>query len=793
MATPAPAVDTATLCKTLHRVLGIDIQPHALAAGLRIHMSALYKARRHHECQLLVDLYDKLGIKQNDFVQRMKGLLIKWHPIAQPDLVQQLVTDPASVKVLPPLPARPSPTKTTSVKPAVKKPSAAALAETIKKASDFHYHAIANGKALTVTTVSYSQTAHVERAALLRFKFLDAQGQELPPTHQLDLHPTLGNFAYLNNGTKTAPARTELNFSLPEGAKQLGIAFVRSRQDVQTELLQAIDVKETESVQTTTGSAFHRISSDHAPQPQDAVTHKLVYFEKKTCVTFDNTAASDEVTYTVSPHHTYELSTTVYRQLNQTSKPALLAIKILDGNGQSLSIHAKGVSSSARFGSYAYIEGGKNKLAITMPEAAASLHVKVVPWHADDFCVGLPQDIKLISIPKEAIDQKIRKAIDRVLAQAKKSQQLVIVYTGTKRIGEANRANRSMMFARLLESMQIPTIYTYAISPGETRFDADSDFLVQVPLEQFAKHSTTIIADADVENKILIGSLPDAELCRLIGLAKYMGWKTVYECRDDWEEFAAVGSTKWYEDNFEQFAVSHCTKTFCVSPALQRKMQLFTDEPEKVLLSPNGTTIDFVNHSKIYRTRRQKEGTPQPPIIGYFGHLTDHWFDWQALCQTAQHLPDIRFEVIGFDFADRDVPANMHYLGSKTHEEIIAIANRWAIGLIPFKSGRLARSVDPIKIYEYLSLGLITVTTPMGAVNTYPLTFTYNDGGLTNAIKRALAYMPTAQDWKQVEQLLAGATWRHRLIHLLEKSGFEWQSARKRSLPSTKTKKRQAQ
>ncbi len=80
-------------------------------------------------------------------------------------------------------------------------------------------------------------------------------------------------------------------------------------------------------------------------------------------------------------------------------------------------------------------------------------------------------------------------------------------------------------------------------------------------------------------------------------------------------------------------------------------------------------------------------------------------------------------------------------------------------------------SVDPIKIYEYLALGLKVVSTPMGAIHEYPLTFLFDEFGLTQAIERALAYKPTQLDWRKTDDLLSQATWRARLISMLERSG----------------------
>ena len=34
-------------------------------------------------------------------------------------------------------------------------------------------------------------------------------------------------------------------------------------------------------------------------------------------------------------------------------------------------------------------------------------------------------------------------------------------------------------------------------------------------------------------------------------------------------------------------------------------------------------------------------------IVGYFGHLTDSWFDWDSMIKIAESRPDYIFEIIG--------------------------------------------------------------------------------------------------------------------------------------------------
>src|SRR5581483_3842643 len=61
--------------------------------------------------------------------------------------------------------------------------------------------------------------------------------------------------------------------------------------------------------------------------------------------------------------------------------------------------------------------------------------------------------------------------------------------------------------------------------------------------------------------------------------------------------------------------------------------------------------------------------------------------------------------------------------------------------LVPFLDLPLTRAVDPVKLYEGLAAGLPVISRRLPAVERWPgpLVYVYDEGGLENAIERALA------------------------------------------------------
>lgn len=88
-----------------------------------------------------------------------------------------------------------------------------------------------------------------------------------------------------------------------------------------------------------------------------------------------------------------------------------------------------------------------------------------------------------------------------------------------------------------------------------------------------------------------------------------------------------------------------------------------------------------------------KERTPGGPA-GYFGTVA-YWFDHEAVPHTAQ--------LIG--------PGTES--GPMSYDKIPQIASQWGCGLIPFKDMVLTQSTNPVKLYEYMALGLPIVASDL--------------------------------------------------------------------------------
>ncbi len=110
------------------------------------------------------------------------------------------------------------------------------------------------------------------------------------------------------------------------------------------------------------------------------------------------------------------------------------------------------------------------------------------------------------------------------------------------------------------------------------------------------------------------------------------------------------------------------------------------------------------------------------PRVGFFGGLDDYVVDLNLLVATAQALPDVNLVLIGDATCDMEpltsLP-NVHWLGYQPYQRIPSLGRGFDVALMPWLDNEWIRFANPIKLKEYLALGLPVVSTEYPEVETY--------------------------------------------------------------------------
>jgi hypothetical protein len=419
----------------------------------------------------------------------------------------------------------------------------------------------------------------------------------------------------------------------------------------------------------------------------------------------------------------FDLIGTIRGADSEPANATLANFLFFDENGDEIrGVEPGGLYRSKTVGWYSYLnhdsETGVFNVEFEPPNATAKVVVGFRLWNSKKKLL-IEEDVDI----RPSTLEEFNRDLQRFLVDVSQSdaKEVVFMFSGTTYVQEL-RANRPIRLTRDLLSRGIPVIFNYhRWRRTEESPPYQGDLLLQVPIDITQKILGDIAKfDLGDRRKIFVVSYPHPTIPKILNRFRINGWSTIYDARDEWEEFEKVGQAKWYRTFNENYIVHNVDHVTAVSWPLAKKLDNFNpSKPVEVV--PNALSPHFLSTGYKWKGDKQVR-------VGYFGHLTDSWFDWDALIEIAKKRPKFEFEIIGHSEPDNlVVPSNINILGPKNHSEINEIAAKWSVAIIPFKMGPLADGVDPIKIYEYMALELPTVSFRMPQIDTYPCTITVDN------------------------------------------------------------------
>ena len=207
------------------------------------------------------------------------------------------------------------------------------------------------------------------------------------------------------------------------------------------------------------------------------------------------------------------------------------------------------------------------------------------------------------------------------------------------------------------------------------------------------------------------------------------------DAMDNYPEFY-TGCSKYSMESVIDELASRVSRIFISSEALSCR---FKSRESKLSLLRNACDPDVLPSAGAMRHDEDH------PILGYIGTI-GHWFDWTLLLDLAKANPFARVRLLGpiYSPPTKPVPGNVDLLPACDHAVAMEVMQNFTAGLIPFKDNDLTRSVDPIKYYEYRSLGLPILSSRFGEMTSRegePGIF-FIDGSVnfTLQIQKALSY-----------------------------------------------------
>jgi GT2 family glycosyltransferase/glycosyltransferase involved in cell wall biosynthesis len=138
----------------------------------------------------------------------------------------------------------------------------------------------------------------------------------------------------------------------------------------------------------------------------------------------------------------------------------------------------------------------------------------------------------------------------------------------------------------------------------------------------------------------------------------------------------------------------------------------------RVLFLDHGVDLAHFERGAVHPAIEQ---VPRPRA-GFFGGLDDYTVDFQLVVAAARRMPEVSFVLVGAangDISELLDESNIHWFGQRPYEEIPAFGSGFDVALMPWLDNEWIRNSNPIKLKEYLALGLPIVSTPFPELEHY--------------------------------------------------------------------------
>lgn len=451
----------------------------------------------------------------------------------------------------------------------------------------------------------------------------------------------------------------------------------------------------------------------------------------------------------------------------KSSAPVLMSFK--DAEGKPLPPIAE-LAQSPALGPFVPLNGEKGveeqtSQVLEIPQQAASLHLEGVDWG---------KKTPVITAPVELLFPTDELTVTQFIQSIPNDEPLIIIDTTAPPLGHKTLSLRPNNLTMAYERLGAWVIFI-PFGSIQDQVHHHSERVFQIDRANFDHMIQTAVENRDPRHSYFIcSSFPSLQSLASVNYLRTRGWGTMYECRDDMEEFNRVGYSKWYSTALERGMLLNVDQVVSVSTALDQKLLSMAPAVKIHDVIPNAVNQHVIDTSAHLRTEEALAERQESNLVGYVGHLTESWFDWPAIEEVANRLPHLEFEIIGHGAPDNLVlPSNVKLLGAKSHEELPEIVARWKVALIPFKDMPLTRSVDPNKIYEYFAWGLRCVTAPMGMVEKYPSTWVYqNVDEFVSMLDEASSSEFTPGELDTLREFVKTASWDDRAHQMFEKLGI---------------------
>lgn len=179
---------------------------------------------------------------------------------------------------------------------------------------------------------------------------------------------------------------------------------------------------------------------------------------------------------------------------------------------------------------------------------------------------------------------------------------------------------------------------------------------------------------------------------------RWFSLRLVYDCMDDLMEF---GEASKQAARKEPELLSRADIVFASAAYLADRLVERGASPARTKVIRNGLRAHWQEASPT--TTLRESGSNRVAL--YFGTI-DSWFDFPAVLLALDQILDLEVHLLGPSFVPIPEHPRLKAFGAVPHSDLQKRVRGADVLVMPFLLTGLIRSVDPVKLYEYVALGL---------------------------------------------------------------------------------------
>jgi UDP-galactopyranose mutase len=182
----------------------------------------------------------------------------------------------------------------------------------------------------------------------------------------------------------------------------------------------------------------------------------------------------------------------------------------------------------------------------------------------------------------------------------------------------------------------------------------------------------------------------------------------VYDCMDELSAFKGAPAI------LKQFDVELMDRADLVLTGGQSLYEAKRHQHRNIHPFPSSVDVGHFGRARRISNDPPDQSAIPRPRLGFFG-VIDERMDIALLDGVAAAKPDWHIVMLGpvvkIDPASLPQRPNIHYLGSKSYDELPRYIAGWDVALLPFARNEATRFISPTKTPEYMAAGKPVVST----------------------------------------------------------------------------------